>query len=460
MKSLQEILKTAYQLTMEHMGQAHVGQLLAPAVLKEKLGLKLSQAPASPEEIVKEMHNFLEYSANTLTPQFQNQLFSGLNPYAMAGDWLTTVVNATMATYEASPVGTLIEKELIEHMNKIVGWTNADGIMVTGGSNANLVGMLVARNLLYPETKANGLAGKTYTAFVSEESHYSFDKAANLMGLGSRSLIKVPSDPYGKMIPSELKRLIGESKARGEIPYFICATAGTTVLGAFDPIEEISKIAREFKIWLHVDGAWGGSTLLSSKHRHLTKGIELADSMTWDTHKMLGTGLISSFFLCRHPGSLKQSNDSGNGDYIFHDTETSDWDTGPASLQCGRRIDAFKVWLMWKALGDFGLEQVVNILFDRAEKARELIRARPELELLVDGGMLNVCFQVKSTKDPNELVRKVRQELLREGHHFVNYSHRKGQTFFRMIFANPELETKQTEHFLEQILAISKKIDA
>jgi glutamate/tyrosine decarboxylase-like PLP-dependent enzyme len=459
-KSIQETLKTAYQLTVEHLGgKPHVGPLLLPDELRETLGLKLSKDGVNAEAIQIEMRNFLHYSANTLTPQFQNQLFSGLNPYALAGDWLSTIVNTTMATYEASPVGTLVEKELIRHMNDIVGWKKGDGIMVSGGSNSNLVGMLVARNYLYPETKQAGIGSKIFTAFVSEESHYSFDKAINLMGMGTKHLIKVPSDEQGRMLPAELREKIQESIARGETPFFVSATAGTTVLGAFDPIREISSIAKEFNLWLHVDGAWGGSTLLSKKHRYLMDGSDLADSMTWDTHKMLGTGLISSFFLCRHPRALRASNDSGDGNYIFHDSETSDWDSGPSSLQCGRRIDAFKVWLMWKALGDLGLEKLVDDLFTKADLARSLIESRPELQLLFESHMLNICFRYRDAVDPDKLVIKVRQRLLEEGHHFVNYSTRRGKTFFRMIIANPELEESHTQNFLDRVIKLSKELN-
>ncbi len=460
MNKIQDLLTTTFKLASEHIAnRTHVGPLLPPRELSKKLALELSTGGRNPEELVEDMKKFLEYSTYTLIPQFQNQLFSGLNPYSLAGEWLTTIINSTMATYEASPVGTLMEKELVQHMNKIVGWNDGDGIMVTGGSNANLVGMLLARNYLMPESKLDGTQGLKLTAFVSEESHYSFDKAANLLGIGSKNLIKVDADESGQMIVSDLRNKIKASIARGEKPYFVSATAGTTVLGAFDPITEISAVTKEFKLWLHVDGAWGGSTLLSKTHRHLIKGVELADSLTWDTHKMLGTGLISSFFLTKHAHSLRQSNNAGVGDYIFHETETSSWDTGPSSLQCGRRIDAFKVWLMWRALGDVGLESLVDKLFTNAETAKKLIQSRPELVFIHDPKMLNICFQYISKTNPSELVKKVREKILQEGSFYVNYSSRKDQTFFRMIIANPDLQEAHTEKLLSRIVEISRELD-
>ncbi len=426
-----------------------VGAVQNPEVLKRKLDLTLPETGVSDEVLLKDLENYLKHTPHTLTPRFQNQLFSGLHPASFAGEVLATVTNTTMATYEVSPVATLMERELTAHIRKKIGWPEGDGIMVTGGSNANFVGMLLARNLRFPETKLNGNGSLKLTAFVSEESHYSFDKACNMMGLGISSLKKVPSDPEGKMDVSALREAIQTSLANNETPFFIGATAGTTVLGAYDPIDAISKIAREFNLWLHVDGAWGGCAVFSEKMKHLVQGIEAADSVGVDTHKMLGTGLMSSFLVTKHPHALRRSNDSGGADYIFHPSDESDWNTGPSSLQCGRRADAVKVWMLWRALGDRGVGQMVENLFQNAQVAKKLIQGMPELSLLHDPAMLNVCFDFT---DKNIHVGNSRKRLLQTGNHYVNIATRKNLTFFRMIVAHPELNEKVLKETLVDIL--------
>lgn len=444
LKAVDSIIRRA-----ERDPKGSVGALQNPEELKRKLDLTLPEKGVSDEVLLKDLENYLIHTPHTLTPRFQNQLFSGLHPASLAGEILATYTNTTMATYEVAPVATLMEGELTSHFRKKIGWTKGDGIMVTGGSNANFVGMLLARNLRYPETKLNGNGNHQFTAFVSEESHYSFDKAANMMGLGISSLIKVSSDESGLMNVTALREEIKKSLVRGETPFFIGATAGTTVLGVYDPIDEIAKVAKDFDLWLHVDGAWGGCVVLSENQRYLVKGIELADSVGIDTHKMLGTGLMSSFLLTKHPNSLRLSNDSGGGDYIFHRSDESDWNSGPSSLQCGRRVDAVKVWMLFRALGEKGISDLLNTLFQNAQVAKKIIQAMPELRLLHDPVMLNVCFDFT---DKSLHVGASRKRLLQTGNHYVNIATRKNTTFFRMITAHPELNEDILKETLRDII--------
>jgi glutamate/tyrosine decarboxylase-like PLP-dependent enzyme len=420
--------------------------------LAQNLNFSLG-ARASESELLSDLKAFFDGTPNVLSPKFMNQLFSGLRSEALAGEWAATLANSTMATYEVAPIATMMERELVRKMQRLVGWNGGDGIMVTGGSNANLLGLLVARNTLFPDTKKSGNGNRNFCLFVSEEAHYSFEKAANILGLGTESVIKVKSSHEGKLLPEDLRQKIVDAQARGQTPFFVAATAGTTVLGGFDPIDEISLVCKEFGLWLHVDGAWGGSVILSPKHRHLLSGIESADSFAWDTHKMLGTGLMSSFFLTKHKGSLVQSNNSGGQDYIFHESDESSLDTGPSSLQCGRRNDAFKVWLTWRSLGDEGLTLLVDQLFDLAKSARDLVVNTPELELLYEPEMLNVCFRIRHKS--KEFQKIVRKELLKDGEFFVNIANRRGDTFFRLITTHPDLTTAQLENLFLKIITIA-----
>lgn len=452
MKNSESFLLSVKDLLLAH----HQKKVSAPAGKSpQKINYTLGER-ATQDQLLSDLKSFLEGTPNVLSPKFMNQLFSGLRTEALAGEWASTLANSTMATYEVAPIATMMERELIRKMHSLIGWKSGDGIMVTGGSNANLMGPLVARNFLFPQTKVSGNGNHRFCFFVSEEAHYSFEKAANLLGLGTESVIKVRASHDGKILPEELRVAILEAKDREQTPFLVAATAGTTVLGSYDPIKEISAVTKEFGLWLHVDGAWGGSVILSSKHKHLLSGIEFADSFAWDTHKMLGTGLMSSFFLTRHKGSLVQSNNSGGQDYIFHDTGDSAFDTGPSSLQCGRRNDALKVWLTWRSLGDEGLEVLVDKLFTHAKTARDQIAQTPELELLYEPEMLNVCFRVRGQE--NAFQKLVREELIKDGDFFVNIATRKGQTFFRLITTHPDLTADQLQELFYKIKIIAHKL--
>lgn len=459
-----EVLQLAQKAIDQYLRQLSdhgVGVSLTPLELKERLSLALTAKPQTDHQLQQDLQNYLQHAVGTLDPHFMNQLFSGLQPWALAGEMLATVTNTTMATYEASPVATLMERELVQHLCQFAGWKNGDGIMVSGGSNGNLVGMLMARNQLFPDYKKTGVNGARLVAFVSEEAHYSFGKAANIMGLGTDNIRAVAADEQGRMSPEALKAAIKQSRAQGERPFFIAATAGTTVLGEFDPIDELSVIAREEKIWLHVDGAWGGSVLVSRKHRHLMKGIENADSLGWDTHKMLGTGLVSSFFLTPHANALRSSHGGGGADYIFHASDAGSWDLGPSSLQCGRKADAIKVWFAWRALGDEGLENYVNTLFTHAQTAATLIKQTAGLELVCEPTSLNVCFRVKRPQHlpSSQWHRSLREHLMKKGQAMVNMATRKDDSFIRLITAHPEQNEKVLKPFLADLLKAAEELN-
>jgi glutamate/tyrosine decarboxylase-like PLP-dependent enzyme len=442
---------------LKRLDDSAVSESLMPEALAKKINFSLGES--HPEQVLQKlMAQYLESSVKTQHPAFFNQLFSGFDSLAMQADFLSTLTNTTMVTYEVAPVATMMEMSLIKKMLSFTGWTNGDGIMTSGGSNVNMMAILMARNLGFKETKKAGNQGLPFVVFVSEESHYSFSKAMNQLGLGTENLQKIPSDEYGRMIPEKLDLALTSAKNKNQIPLMVAATSGTTVLGAFDSLEEISSVTKKHQVWLHVDGSWGGSFLLSPKHKHLLKGIEQADSLAWDPHKMLATGVVSSVFLTKHQGALLQSQGGGGEEYLFHHNDHEQYDLGAASLQCGRRVDAFKVWLMWKALGDVGMSRRVEELRKLTLFAKEEIKKRPMLELLYEPEGLNICFRYRYPQNPNEKNLKLREALLASGKTMVNFSSRHNVTFLRLVIANPKTTEKHLTQFIDLVCQTGERL--
>ncbi|XP_042279589.1 acidic amino acid decarboxylase GADL1-like [Thunnus maccoyii] len=196
------------------------------------------------------------------------------------------------------------------------------------------------------------------------------------------------------MIPSALEELIKAAKSEGALPFMVNATAGTTVLGAFDPIEEIADICEKHDLWLHVDACWGGAALMSKKHKHLLKGIHRANSVAWNPHKMLMACLQCSALLVRDKTSILQRCHSARASYLFQQDKFFDVsnDTGDKSIQCSRKPDAFKFWLMWKALGASELEQRVDRALSMARLLAQEIKKREGFPLLMAPEYANVCL--------------------------------------------------------------------
>ena len=332
-----------------------------PASLRRKINASIDEEGVDGTELLKLVDDYLKYSVRTGKVNFFNQLFSGFSTPGYIGDVIAAATNTSMYTYEVAPMATLIEQEVLKTMLTKIGFENGGGTFVTGGSNANLVALYAARQAISRGTQDKGLYGETPLAFyVSKEAHYSFEKAAMVLGLGQEAIWKVSVDDKGRMDAVALKDAIEKSIQQGRKPFFVGATAGTTVKGSFDSLPVMYSICREYNLWFHVDAAWGGGALLSKKHRQLLQGCELADSFAWDAHKMMGLPLICSVLLVKDKNLLARINRIQGGEYLFHDNaeeETDSCDLGHYSLQCGRKVEALKLWLAWKYYGQQGLKK-------------------------------------------------------------------------------------------------------
>ncbi len=433
----------------------------SPDELKKLLNLTINKKGDGYKGVFGDIENYLKYSVKTDHKQFLNQLYSSENLPAVLGEIVTAFTNTSMYTYEVAPVATLIEKELIDKMCGIVGYKNGSGSFATGGSNANMLAMMSARNKTLPTVKNTGMQNtKVLTAFVSEQSHYSFDTAANILGIGSNNVYKIASDENGKISIDDLEQKIILSLKKGEIPFFIGATAGTTLLGAFDPFNEISEIAKKFGLWMHVDGSFGGSIILSEKYRHLFKGIEKSDSFTWNPHKLMNVPLIASVFLVNDKTRLLKNLTDLNTDYIYHDNDISNYNLGKQSVQCGRRVDALKVWLAWKFFGDKGYEARINKMFDLADYAKQKVISNDNLKLLAERQSLTVCFRFKSANyDENELNLAVRDNLMKQGLSLVNYGYLNNEVAIRLVISNADINELDIDEFFNNYINEAKIIE-
>lgn len=459
LKCLTPTGKTLHVYTPKIIEHSDNGRFTLDHEIKDKLKAGISLDHPTDISTLKDTLDLIRQSSvATHSPYFMNQLFSGVMPQMLMAEELINQTKTTMATYEASPAFSLIEMEVIEGLGHAIGWEVGfrDGISVPGGSAANSMAIHCARQKYFPHIKAKGMSGEKLKVFVSSEAHYSFKKSCVSLGLGTDSLIQVSADSEGRMKPEVLLELIKVAKESGETPFFVSATAGTTVLGAFDNISELAKVCREYGVWLHVDGAWGGPALFSKKLRPLIEGVEQADSMTFDAHKLFGANLTCSFFLTKHKGLLQEANDVSGGDYLFHENNEG-IDRGKMSWQCGRRADATSFWTIWKSLGTAGLEQFIDRLIEVREETLDWIKTQPRLKLISTPEFLNVCVRVIPPNEDIHIVdwsKKVREELKEQNLAMVNYSTNKEGDFLRLILANPFLKFKHVKQILAWALEI------
>ena len=274
--------------------------------------------PGGIDAVVRAIDAYWDTSVNTGHPGFLRAFWGPSEPASIVASLLSDVRNTTMHSFAVAPAATIIETEMIKAISNLAGFPG-HGIFTTGGSNSNQMGFLCAREDALPGSSAAGINGQNLRAFASAEAHYSVDAAANMMGIGTDSLIRIPCI-NGKMDPQALDEKIIQEKQNGNLPFIILSTAGTTVRGSFDDLNAISEIAQKHGIWHHVDAAWGGAALFSNKHSNLLNGIEKADSFAFDAHKMIGSSMVCSAFIVQDESILPNTMSHTNiADYLFDD---------------------------------------------------------------------------------------------------------------------------------------------
>jgi len=377
--------------------------------LYNTLDLSLNEAPMLDQAYKDVLRDVLVYTPKTATNLFFNQLFGGRQGKAILGDLLAVLLNNSMYTYKVAGPQVGIEQEIIRKSCDLVGYgAGSNGTFPTGGSMSNYMALMMARDKHDLSIRTNGVMSRL-TVYTSKESHYSNAKNASFSGIGRANVRYIGSDDYGRMIPSKLEAQLKVDIEDGCTPIYVNSTAGTTVLGAFDPIDDLADICEKYKLWLHVDGAYCGAVIFSEKNRHLLKGMERSDSFSFNAHKMLGTPLTCSIILVKDKKDL--SNSFSNDATYLYQTDGDDFNLGKTSFQCGRRNDALKFWTLWKAVGSTGLEKIVDHQFDLADVARTYIRNNSDYTLYSFDDSISVCFNYKGI-DANKLCTALYEEQI------------------------------------------------
>lgn len=305
----------------------------------------------------------------------------------------------------------------------------------------NFMSMLMARDKYSSDIRHNG-ANQKMTVYTSKESHYSIPKNAAFSGIGRDNVRYIPTDSKGIMNVEALRSAIENDVAAGYNPVLVNLTAGTTVLGAFDPIRPVREICDKYNVWIHVDGAYCGSVLFSEKYKHLIDGVELADSFSFNAHKMIGTPLTCSLIFVKDKKHLYDSF-SNDAEYLYQ-TDHDEFNLGKTSLQCGRRNDALKFWTLWKSVGTKGLEKIVDQQFILADVARDYIRSNSDYTMYSYDESISICFNYK-----NIPARDICTALYEKSELMVGYGSFGEDEFIRLVTINAQNEPEDILNFFK-----------
>lgn len=385
-----------------------------PDALARRFAEPLPRAGRPLAEVAARLGRDVVAGANRLVhPMSLGHQVAAPLPAAVWAEQVIAALNQSVAVQEMSPTGTPVEHQVVRWMNDLAGFgARAGGTFTSGGTEATFAALLAARSRLVPNVWTDGLGADPPVVVCGEHAHYAVSRAAGEMGLGLRNVVTVPSrDPAAgdyRMNAAALARALGDLDASGRRVMAVVATAGSTATGSFDDLDAAADACAAGDLWLHVDGAHGGSALLSPAHRRRLDGLARAHSLAWDPHKMLLVPLAAGVVLVRDErwldGAFAQA-----APYLFHgpagtppsapDAEEFDheppraWDQGVRSFQCSRRFDALKLWVVLQRYGADGLGALYDRLCALAGRLHARLAQHPAFEPLHAPESNILCFR-------------------------------------------------------------------
>lgn len=375
---------------------------------------------------------------------------------------ISGLLNNGMAVYEMGMSPSAIERVVTDVLCKKIGFdSHSGGFITSGGTLANLTALLTARKVMLQDDIWNHGSTKQLGIMVSEEAHYCVDRAAKIMGLGEQGIIKIPADKDFRMDTALLADKYEAAQGKGIHVFAIIGSAPCTATGMFDDLGAIADFAKDKKLWFHVDGAHGGAAIFSPKYRTLLKGIDQADSVVIDGHKMMMLPALTTALLYKKSAHTHVTF-SQKADYLLTESELEDWcNSGKKTFECTKTMMSIHWFTMLKLYGEEVFDAYVTQLFDMGAQFAEIIEKHPKFEVAVSPMSNIVCFRYVDTTlskdDQNKQNESIRQALLEDGEFYIVQTKLRGFHYLRVTVMNPFT----TEiHFKKLLDKICKLADA
>lgn len=361
-----------------------------------------------------------------------------------SADFLISMLNQSTAVWEMSPIATVIEKEVVRWLANLAGYPEtSEGTAVSGGSAANLTGLMAARARWNSDaTNAN----RRPVLITSADAHYSIARAGAIMGIPAADVLKVPTDDTHRMDVDALEEALAAVEAREDAGVLvIVATSGSTATGAFDKLDEIALLRDRYRTWLHVDAAHGASVLISETFAQLVTGLERADSFSCDPHKMMWMPLSLGTILVRDAIWLRRAFEA-DAPYLFHPGSEN---LGEMTIQCSKRADAVKLWLVLQSQGVAPIVANLERVTAMTRYLYERITASDDFEAVHEPELNILCFRRRGLSD--EETANLRERLIRSGRAWITTTVLRGERVLRVTMMNPRTTEAHVDAMLDAL---------
>ena len=431
-----------------------------PKKIKNFDKFNLNDLPITESQILKQIKIIIKNSMNASNPYYLAHMDSLPTTMSIVGDIICSTINNNMLSRDTAPILTEIEKKVTANLaNKFNLGQDSGGIMLAGGSLSNIQAIALARNRILGsfEKGLTGLKRKPYI-FTSDQSHTSIQKAAMVLGLGTKSVVPIDTNKNGEMKISILDKSIRQKIKEKGFPFCIIATAGTTITGSVDNLNEISKIADKYKLWLHTDAVYGGALIFSNKFKNKLNGIENSDSISFNPQKWLHITKTCSVLLLK------------NKKYLYSDFFTplpyvmknkNEYHPGEISLQGTRYPDALKLWLSLQHLGNFSYSEIIENSFKYTNLLKKKLLEIKNIKIACEPQMNIICFRNeiinKSLKDNNQVNLDLQKFLFNKHNIFFSVVKYNNCKWLRAVLLNPFFNSKHIKKICSAISEFTKE---
>ena len=460
----EQINEIAEYLSVYLRKNAAIREMPVWSPMDEEIEKKISSIPIprhgrAPREVADELvENVFERAMLIQHPKFFSFVTSGVSPYSLAGAVLSDIYNLNLAGYEISPGAAIIEEKLIKWMGSRAGFPDTcGGLFTSGGSLSNLTGCIAARNSILAEEEY-----AVATAYLSDQAHSSVRKGLKLMGLRKDQINIIPSDDNFAIRMDLLEQAIEADIAAGKRPFLLIGTVGTTNTGSIDPMRELAALRDRYGMWMHIDGAFGGSILFSDIYKHLASGIELADSLSWDLHKWAMQGYSCSALIARDKNNLITTY-AEHPEYLedIINTEHNDgWDLG---IEMSRPARCLKLWFTVQAMGTDLLSDVIDYAFFNANVARRELESRENWQLTSEPccGTLTFRYAPASIDSSryDELNAEISRRIIEEGKAYIVTTMIKNMRVLRLCLINGNTNDDDVRSAVAELDEIARRIE-
>ncbi len=398
----------------------------------------------------------LDGSVKIHRPQYMGHQLSPTAPAAALAGLLGDFLNNGMGVYEMGAPATAIERVVVKKVARAMGMPDAaDGLLTSGGTLANLTALLCARSLkVSPPVWREG-GGAQLALLVSEQAHYCVDRAVRIMGWGEDGIVKIPVDDQFRMRTDQLEAGLARARSAGRQVIAVVGSACTTATGAFDDLSAIADFCSRHDLWFHIDGAHGAAAVFSDRYRHLVAGLDRADSVAMDFHKMLMTPAIATALIFRD-GRHAFHTFSQQADYLWKKEREEEWyNLAKRTFECTKLMMGVKVYTLIRTYGLELFDAYVTRVNDLGKVFGELVAAHPDFELAAAPQCNIVCFRYRNAahdaRQRDEHNARIRQAALENGQFYLVQTRLNGQTWLRVTLTNPFTEPAHLQGLLAHL---------